>query len=93
MQLISVIMPYYQKIKSVNRAIKSIVNQTYKKFELIIVYDDEALEDYYKIKKFIRNKTALITLIAACLVVLISLGVRQTFGLFFSAFEQDLNLK
>lgn len=31
-------------------------------------------------EKFIRNKTALITLIAACLVVLISLGVRQTFG-------------
>ena len=55
MQLISVIMPYYQKINSVNRAIKSIVNQTYKKFELIIIYDDETLEDYYKIKNFIRN--------------------------------------
>ena len=40
--------------------------------------------------KFIQNKTALITLIAACLVVLISLGVRQTFGLFFSDFKNDL---
>ncbi|MDA9794199.1 MFS transporter [Pelagibacteraceae bacterium] len=42
--------------------------------------------------KFIQNKTALITLIAACLVVLISLGVRQTFGLFFSEFKNDLDI-
>ena len=41
---------------------------------------------------FIQNKTALITLIAACLVVLISLGVRQTFGLFFSDFKNDLDI-
>ena len=43
-------------------------------------------------EKFIRNKTALITLIAACLVVLISLGVRQTFGLFFTDFKNDLGV-
>jgi len=41
-------------------------------------------------KNFIPNKTALTTLIAACLVVIISLGVRQTFGLFFFDFEIDL---
>jgi len=41
-------------------------------------------------KNFIPNKTALITLIAACLVVVISLGIRQTFGLFFFDFEVDL---
>ena len=43
-------------------------------------------------EKFIQNKTALITLITACIVVLISLGVRQTFGLFFMDFEKDLNI-
>jgi len=43
-------------------------------------------------EKFIQNKTALITLIAACIVVLISLGVRQTFGLLFMDFEKDLNI-
>ncbi len=37
-------------------------------------------------EKFIPNKTALITLIAASLVVIISLGIRQTFGLFFFDF-------
>ena len=43
-------------------------------------------------QKFIRNKTALITLIAACVVVLISLGIRQTFGLFFMDFKDDLGI-
>ena len=43
-------------------------------------------------KKFFRNKTALVTLIAACLVVLVSLGVRQTFGMFFTDFKNDLGI-
>ena len=42
-------------------------------------------------EKFIPNKIALITLISACCVILVSMGLRQTFGLFFSAFEEDLN--
>ena len=45
-----------------------------------------------KSEKFIRNRTALITLIAASLVVLISLGVRQTFGMFFMDFREDLGV-
>ena len=43
-------------------------------------------------EKFIRNKTALVTLIAACMVVLISLGVRQTFVMFFMDFKNDLGI-
>ena len=43
-------------------------------------------------EKFIPNKLALVTLISACVVILVSMGLRQTFGLFFSVFEQDLNL-
>jgi|TARA_Y100000992_G_scaffold256870_1_gene190509 MFS family permease len=43
-------------------------------------------------EKFIRNKTALVTLVAASLVVLISLGVRQTFGMFFMDFKDDLGI-
>ncbi len=43
-------------------------------------------------QKFFRNKTALVTLIAACLVVLVSLGVRQTFGMFFLDFKKDLGI-
>ena len=42
--------------------------------------------------KFITNKLALTTLIAACLVVLISLSVRQVFGMFFMDFNIDLGI-
>ena len=42
--------------------------------------------------KFFHSKTAMITLFAACFVVLISLGVRQTFGLFFMDFNESLNI-
>ena len=43
-------------------------------------------------EKFFRSKTSIITLLAACFVVLISLGVRQTFGLFFINFNESLNI-
>mgnify|MGYP001244728204 FL=1 len=43
-------------------------------------------------EKFIRNNAALTTLIAACLVVLISLSVRQVFGMFFMDFNLDLGI-
>ena len=43
-------------------------------------------------EKFFQSKTAIITLFAACFVVLISLGVRQTFGLFFMDFNESLNI-
>ena len=40
--------------------------------------------------KFVPNKTALIVLISACFIILISMGLRQTFGLFFKAFEEGI---
>ena len=40
MDLISVIIPYYKKEKFIKHTIQSILNQTYKKFEIIII-DDE----------------------------------------------------
>ena len=43
-------------------------------------------------ESFIINKKALITLIAASVVVIISLGIRQTFGLFYFDFNTDLDI-
>ena len=43
-------------------------------------------------EKFIKSNLALITLISASLVVLISLGVRQTFGMFFLDFNESLKI-
>ena len=42
--------------------------------------------------KFIKNRKALITLISASLIVIISLGIRQTFGMFYFDFETDLQI-
>ena len=40
--------------------------------------------------RFIPNKLALIVLLSACTIILISMGLRQTFGLFFKAFEEGI---
>ncbi len=42
-------------------------------------------------KNFFPNNLSFIVLLASCLVILISMGLRQTFGLFFSAFEENLD--
>ena len=56
MSLISVIMPYRQKKEYVHKAIKSVMGQTYKKFELIIIFDDEKKDDLSFIKSITKNK-------------------------------------
>ena len=43
-------------------------------------------------EKFIKNNLALVTLIAASLVVFLSLSVRQVFGMFFMDFNIDLGI-
>ena len=60
--MISIIMPYYKKKKFVLEAINSVLKQTYKKFELLIVYDDECRDDIYFINK-IKSKDKRIKLI------------------------------
>ena len=56
MELVSIIMPYYQKRKYVKLAINSVIYQTYKNLELIIVYDDENKEDLYFLEKIIKKE-------------------------------------
>ena len=50
-ELVSVIVPYFKKKKFIKKTINSGVNQTYKKLEIIIVYDDEDQRDLKFIKK------------------------------------------
>ena len=44
--LISIIIPYFKKKKYIKKAVRSILNQTYKNFEIIIIYDDPDLDDF-----------------------------------------------
>ena len=55
-------MPYYKKEKFVLEAINSVLNQTYKNFELLIVYDDEDKKDINFLNK-IKSKDKKIKLI------------------------------
>ena len=55
MDLVTVIMPYYKKINTVNETIVSVLNQSYKNFELIIVYDDGDKNDLIYIKEITKK--------------------------------------
>ena len=56
MDLISVIMPFYKKKPYFSKTLKSVLNQTYKNIEIIIVYDDSDLEDLEFIKTLVSNQ-------------------------------------
>ena len=45
MQLVSVIIPYYKKSKYISQTIKSILNQSYSKIEIILIHDDPGNND------------------------------------------------
>lgn len=51
MSVVSVIIPYFKKKKFISNALKSVLNQTYQKFEIIIVYDDPNKDELRYIQK------------------------------------------
>ena len=53
--LISVIVPYYKKKNYIYWSLNSALKQSHKKIELIIIYDDENLSDYFFLKKIINK--------------------------------------
>ena len=53
MSLVSVIIPYYRKKQYISRTLKSVINQSYKKLEIIIIYDDDNKEEL----KFLKQIT------------------------------------
>tara|TARA_B100000965_G_scaffold164206_2_gene136724 strand:+ start:21319 stop:22059 length:741 start_codon:yes stop_codon:yes gene_type:complete len=57
MKLVSIILPYYKNKKTIEETINSVLLQTYKNFELIIVYDDENKEDLNFINKIIHKES------------------------------------
>ena len=53
--LVSIIVPYYKKKKYFKKTFLSIHKQTYKKIEVLIIYDDQELDDYKFIRKMINR--------------------------------------
>lgn len=56
MSLVTIIIPYKNNLKYLFLALESIFIQTFKKFKILIIYDDEDRSDLAHIKKFISNK-------------------------------------
>jgi teichuronic acid biosynthesis glycosyltransferase TuaG len=54
MNLVSIIVPYYKKKSFIRKSIKSILKQSYKNFEIIIIYDDPSFEDLSYIKNIMK---------------------------------------
>ena len=59
--LVSVIIPYHKKKLYFEKTISSILNQSYKNFEIILIYDDNNLDELDFLKK-IEKKTKKIKL-------------------------------
>ena len=51
MDLVSVIIPYYKKKEYISSSINSVLKQSYKNLELIIIYDDSNHEDLITLNK------------------------------------------
>ena len=45
MKLVSIIIPYYKKRRYIFRAVQSVLKQSYRKYEIIIVYNDKDKKD------------------------------------------------
>ena len=51
MALVSVIIPYYRKKNHIKKTLKSVLDQTFQDFEIILVYDDPNSDDLLFLKK------------------------------------------
>ena len=55
MELVSIIIPYFKKREYITATLNSVLKQTYKNFEILIIYDDQEKEDLKFLKKLIRQ--------------------------------------
>ena len=54
MTKVSVIIPYYKKKKYILSTLNSVINQTYKNLEIIIIFDEENLKNLDFIHKLVK---------------------------------------
>ena len=54
MPSITVIVPYKSNFKFLKKSLNSILAQTYKKYRILIIYDDDKKPDLEKIKRFVK---------------------------------------
>lgn len=53
--LISIIIPYYKKKFFFSKTIKSVLRQSYKNFEIILIYDDTSRTELKFVNKILKE--------------------------------------
>jgi len=90
--LISIIIPYFKKKEFFKETIESIKNQSYKNFEIIIVYDDNDKSDLkfvnYTLKE-IKNKKIIINRNNLGAGMSRNLGIKKSKGKFIAFLDAD----
>ena len=55
-ELVSVVIPFYENTNLLEKAVKSVLLQTYKNFEIIIINDKNEKKNLNFLKKIKKNK-------------------------------------
>ena len=53
---VTVIIPFYKKLRFFRKTYQSLLSQTYKNFKVILIYDDNDKSDLFELNKIIRDK-------------------------------------
>ena len=56
MTKVSIIIPYFRNFNFFKKTIKSVLDQSYQNYEIIIIYDDPEKKELNLLKKLILNK-------------------------------------
>ena len=90
--LVSIIIPYFKKKKFIKQTINSIFKQTYKKYEIIIIYDDKDLTDLSYLKtavKKIKKKRIIINKKNYGVGISRNIGIKNAHGKFIAFLDAD----
>ena len=90
--LISIIIPYYKKKKFFKKTINSVINQSYKNFEVILIYDDVNKLDLKFINlnlKKIKNKKIIINKKNLGAGMSRNIGIKNSKGKFIAFLDSD----
>ena len=90
--LISIIIPYYKKKYFFEKTIKSVLNQTYKNFEVILIYDNSNRSELSFVKntlKQIKNKKIIINKKNLGVGISRNYGIKKSKGSFLSFLDAD----
>lgn len=90
--LVSIIIPYYRKKPFFEKTIDSINSQTYKNFEIILIYDDNNRSDLLFVKKVlkkIKNKKIIVNKKNLGVGISRNRGINKSKGKFLSFIDAD----